>query len=218
MSKVPVNAPSNCPGTNSTKAGKTDMCKSCPNQSTCALGAMSDSKQDIEDISKALKGVKNVCIILSGKGGVGKSSITSNLAFELSQDKNLDIGVLDLDICGSSLPRYMGVQNCEVRRTVEGWTPVCVSDNISLMSVGFLLSSPDQALIWNGNRKNGMILSFLKQVQWGSLDYLLIDTPPGTSDEHLSITNYLSKININFGAIVVTTPQVLEEPILLQPV
>lgn len=74
------------------------------------------------------------------------------------------------------------------------------------MSIGFLLSSPDDAIIWRGPKKNGMIKQFLTEVDWGNLDYLLIDTPPGTSDEHLSVSTYLSEANLN-GAVIVTTPQ-----------
>lgn len=81
-----------------------------------------------------------------------------------------------------------------------------IEDNLSLMSIGFLLDSPSSAVIWRGPKKNGMIRQFLSEVDWGNLDYLILDTPPGTSDEHLSVTTYLKGAGIT-GAIVITTPQ-----------
>ena len=88
----------------------------------------------------------------------------------------------------------------------SGWSPVFVEDNLGVMSVGFLLSSPTDAVIWRGPKKNGLIKQFLRDVDWGELECLLVDTPPGTSDEHLSIVQYLSATGID-GAVVVTTPQ-----------
>lgn len=81
-----------------------------------------------------------------------------------------------------------------------------MEDNLSVMSIGFLLSSPDDAVIWRGPKKNGMVKQFLGEVDWGTLDYLLVDTPPGTSDEHLSSVQYLLKAGLT-GALLVTTPQ-----------
>ena len=81
-----------------------------------------------------------------------------------------------------------------------------MEDNLAVMSIGFLLPDPDAAVIWRGPKKNGMIKQFLKDVYWDHLDYLLVDTPPGTSDEHLSITSYLNETGVD-GAIIVTTPQ-----------
>ena len=95
----------------------------------------------------------------------------------------------------------------QVHQSGSGWSPVYVEDNLSLMSIGFLLGSQDDAIIWRGPKKNGMIRQFLSEVDWGQLDYLVIDTPPGTSDEHLSATTYLSNSGGNWGAVLVTTPQ-----------
>jgi len=101
----------------------------------------------------------------------------------------------------------MGCEGETVHQSGSGWSPVYVEDNLSVMSVGFLLDSPKSAVIWRGPRKNGLIKQFLTEVDWGTnLDALIIDTPPGTSDEHLSLATYLSKCNID-GAILVTTPQ-----------
>lgn len=94
----------------------------------------------------------------------------------------------------------------QVHQSGSGWSPVFVEDNLGVMSVGFLLSSPTDAVIWRGPKKNGLIKQFLRDVDWGELECLFVDTPPGTSDEHLSIVQYLSASGID-GAVIVTTPQ-----------
>ncbi|KAJ7411076.1 Cytosolic Fe-S cluster assembly factor nubp1 [Willisornis vidua] len=105
------------------------------------------------------------------------------------------VALLDIDICGPSVPKMMGLEGEQY-----------VEENLGVMSVGFLLSSPDDAVIWRGPKKNGLIKQFLRDVDWGEIDYLIVDTPPGTSDEHLSIVQYLSATHID-GAVIVTTPQ-----------
>ena len=124
----------------------------------------------------------------------------------LATDENLNIGLLDIDICGPSVPRMMGLEGQEIHQSNEGWSPVYVDDNLAVMSVGFLLPNKDDAVIWRGPRKNGLIKQFLTDVVWDNLDYLIIDTPPGTSDEHISIIKYLKQADLD-GAVVITTPQ-----------
>lgn len=120
---------------------------------------------------------------------------------------NKNFGILDLDICGPSQPRILGVENEQVHMSGSGWSPVSVDDNVYLMSIGFLLASNDDAIIWKGPKKNGMIRQFLSEVDWGNLDLLILDTPPGTSDEHLSASSYLKTGNkSSLKAIMVTTP------------
>uniref|UniRef100_A0A8C9NEH5 NUBP iron-sulfur cluster assembly factor 1, cytosolic n=1 Tax=Serinus canaria TaxID=9135 RepID=A0A8C9NEH5_SERCA len=116
------------------------------------------------------------------------------------------VALLDIDICGPSIPKIMGLEGEQVHQSGSGWSPVYVEENLGVMSVGFLLSSPDDAVIWRGPKKNGLIKQFLRDVDWGEVDYLIVDTPPGTSDEHLSIVQYLSATRID-GAVIVTTPQ-----------
>ncbi|XP_063454439.1 cytosolic Fe-S cluster assembly factor NUBP1 isoform X3 [Pan paniscus] len=116
------------------------------------------------------------------------------------------IALLDIDICGPSIPKIMGLEGEQVHQSGSGWSPVYVEDNLGVMSVGFLLSSPDDAVIWRGPKKNGMIKQFLRDVDWGEVDYLIVDTPPGTSDEHLSVVQYLAAAHID-GAVIITTPQ-----------
>jgi len=155
-----------------------------------------------------MENVQHKILVLSGKGGVGKSTTSTQLAHALAMRDHL-VGLLDIDICGPSVPRIMGLHGESVRKSNLGWSPVYVEDNLAVMSIGFLLPDPDSAVIWRGPKKNGMIKQFLKDVYWDHLDYLLVDTPPGTSDEHLSITTYLNEAGVD-GAIIVTTPQVAE--------
>uniref|UniRef100_A0A8C7IRU3 Nucleotide binding protein 1 (MinD homolog, E. coli) n=1 Tax=Oncorhynchus kisutch TaxID=8019 RepID=A0A8C7IRU3_ONCKI len=186
-----------CPGTASEQAGKTSACQGCPNQNLCSSGATKAPDPAIEEIAEKMLTVKHKILVLSGKGGVGKSTFSAHLAHALASDATKEVALLDVDICGPSIPRIMGLEGEQVY----------VEDNLAVMSIGFLLSSPDDAVIWRGPKKNGMIKQFLRDVDWGELDYLIVDTPPGTSDEHLSIVQYLSSARID-GAVIITTPQV----------
>ena len=148
---------------------------------------------------------------MSGKGGVGKSTVATQLAMTMasldqSTENQADIGLLDIDICGPSVPRMLGLEGSDVHKSNTGWSPVYVEDNFAVMSIGFLLPNKDDPVIWRGPRKDGLIKQFLTDVEWNNLDYLFIDTPPGTSDEHISIVNYLAKTNL-MGAVIVTTRQ-----------
>lgn len=208
MSDVPENAAEHCPGTQSGDAGKASACAGCPNQKICSSNETKGPDPTIELVKQRLTDVKNKLLILSGKGGVGKSTVTSLLSRTFAQtyaEKNF--GILDIDICGPSQPRMFGLLGEQVHQSGSGWSPVYIDDNLSMMSIGFLLGSQDDAIIWRGPKKNGMIRQFLSEVDWGQLDYMLIDTPPGTSDEHLSAVTYLSNTIGNWGAVLVTTPQ-----------
>ena len=113
---------------------------------------------------------------------------------------------MDVDICGPSIPHLTGLTKSMIHTSSSGWSPAYALDNLAVMSIGFLLPSKSDAVIWRGPKKNGLIKQFLKDVEWGELDYMVIDTPPGTSDEHLSIVQYLKDVEID-GAVLVTTPQ-----------
>ncbi|KAI8981734.1 P-loop containing nucleoside triphosphate hydrolase protein [Mycotypha africana] len=203
----PENANEHCPGVESEEAGKAEACAGCPNQAICA-SAPKGPDPDIPVITERLSGVQHKILVLSGKGGVGKSSFTSQLAWALAgyEDEDLQIGVMDVDICGPSIPTIMGVVDEQIHQSASGWSPVFVTDNLGVMSIGFMLPDKDDAVIWRGPKKNGLIKQFLKDVDWGELDYLLVDTPPGTSDEHLSLASFLKESGID-GAVVITTPQ-----------
>jgi Mrp family chromosome partitioning ATPase len=197
--------PEHCPGPESKLAGQGDACAGCPNQSICA-STPKGPDPDIPLITARLSGIKHKILVLSGKGGVGKSTFTTMLGHAFANDEASMVGIMDTDICGPSIPKMMGVEAETIHVSNAGWSPVWVADNLGVMSVQFMLPSRDDAVIWRGPKKNGLIKQFLKDVEWGDLDYLLVDTPPGTSDEHLSVNSYLKESGVD-GALVVTTPQ-----------
>ncbi|CAG9936990.1 unnamed protein product [Clonostachys rosea f. rosea IK726] len=197
--------PEHCPGPESQQAGKADSCAGCPNQAVCA-SAPKGPDPDIPLISARLENVKHKILVLSGKGGVGKSTFTTLLAHAFATNPDSMVGIMDTDICGPSIPKMMGVEDETIHVSGSGWSPVWVMDNLGVMSIQFMLPNRDDAVIWRGPKKNGLIKQFLKDVEWGDLDFLLVDTPPGTSDEHLSVNSFLKESGID-GAVVVTTPQ-----------
>ena len=158
---------------------------------------------------KVLSGVKRTILVLSGKGGVGKSTVAAQLALAFQQ-RGKNVGILDIDLCGPSIPKMFGVDNMEVHQCDEGWLPVFTNEtqSMAIMSIAFLLSSSNDAVVWRGPKKNAMIKQFLTDVAWGNRDILIIDTPPGTSDEHITVMESLkaSEVHID-GAVLVTTPQ-----------
>lgn len=179
----------------------------------------------------SLKDIKHITLVLSGKGGVGKSSVTSQLALTLSLQGH-SVGVLDIDLTGPSIPRFFGIESEKVKQAPGGWIPVSVHEarkaiegsapeantegkelgSLHCMSLGFLLANRGDAVVWRGPKKTAMVRQFLSDVHWGSLDYLLIDTPPGTSDEHISLVETLLKQATPeqmAGAVIVTTPQAI---------
>lgn len=199
--------PEHCPGPESEQAGKGDACDGCPNQSICSTQLPKGPDPDMPIINQRLSQIDHKILVLSGKGGVGKSTFTSMLSWALAADEDMEVGAMDLDICGPSLPRMLGAEGESIHQSNSGWSPVYVADNLGLMSISFMLPDPDSAVIWRGAKKNGLIKQFLKDVHWGEhLDYLVVDTPPGTSDEHLSVTTYMKETGID-GALIVTTPQ-----------
>ncbi|KAI8322674.1 P-loop containing nucleoside triphosphate hydrolase protein [Martensiomyces pterosporus] len=159
------------------------------------------------EVGERLASIRHVVLVLSGKGGVGKSSCTVQLALSLASQGH-KVGVLDIDLCGPSIPRMLGLEGQQIHQATAGWVPVFADSEkrLGCMSIGFLLPSKNSSVVWRGPKKNAMIKQFLSDVYWGELDYLLIDTPPGTSDEHLAAVEYLQEWNPD-GAVIVTTPQ-----------
>ncbi|KAG5262381.1 hypothetical protein AALO_G00274550 [Alosa alosa] len=155
----------------------------------------------------SLSQVRRVVLVLSGKGGVGKSTITTELALAF-RHAGKKVGILDVDLCGPSIPRMLRVCRPEVHQCESGWVPVYADtqQSLALMSIGFLLEHPDEAVVWRGPKKTALIGQFVSDVAWGELDILLVDTPPGTSDEHLAVLENLRKHRVD-GAVLVTTPQ-----------
>ncbi|KAI9789435.1 MAG: cytosolic Fe-S cluster assembly factor nbp35 [Candelina submexicana] len=203
--KLVAPEPEHCPGPESIQAGKGDACAGCPNQQICA-SASKGPDPDIPLITSRLSSITHKILVLSGKGGVGKSTFTTMLAHAFASNPASVVGIMDTDICGPSIPKMMGVETETIHVSNAGWSPVWVADNLGVMSVQFMLPNRDDAVIWRGPKKNGLIKQFLKDVEWGELDYLVVDTPPGTSDEHLSVNSFLKQSGLS-GAVLVTTPQ-----------
>ncbi|KAH9995472.1 P-loop containing nucleoside triphosphate hydrolase protein [Russula vinacea] len=194
---VPENAPEHCPGTESELAGKSTACEGCPNQDVCASGTAKGPDPALPFVRERMTQVNHKILVLSGKGGVGKSTFAAQLGWAFASDPDVQTGIMDVDICGPSIPTILGIASEQVHTSAAGWSPVYVQDNLGAMSVGFMLPSSKDAVMWRGPKKNGLIAQFLKDVNWGALDYLVIDTPPGTSDEHLSIVQLLKESGID---------------------
>ena len=158
---------------------------------------------DEEQIRHRLKQIKHQVLVLSGKGGVGKSTVAANLAVSLVL-AGKRVGLLDIDIHGPSIPKILNLEAQRAQSVGSQIVPIEVMPNFKVMSIGFLLPSRDDAVIWRGPMKYQMIKQFIKDVKWGSLDFLIVDSPPGTGDEPLSVVQLLGKAD---GAIIVTTPQ-----------
>lgn len=177
----------------------TGECRSCEStQSKCASQTKPISAE------KNLEKVKHKLIVMSGKGGVGKSTVAVNMAVSLSK-KGAKVGLLDADMHGPSVPKLLGVPNLPLRITDDGRIqPAQVPPSLKVISVAFLLTDRYSPVIWRGPLKMGAIKQFLEEVDWGELDYLIVDLPPGTGDEPLSIAQLVPSPT---GAVIVTTPQ-----------
>lgn len=159
------------------------------------------SKQDLA-IKGSLEKIKRKFIVMSGKGGVGKTSTSVNLAIALSK-KGFHVGIMDVDLHGPDVPRMLGLTDYLTVDEKEKMVPLQYSEHLKVVSVESLLPARDDAVIWRGPLKHSAIKQFISDVDWGDLDYLIIDSPPGTGDEPLSVAQTISDAK----AIIVTTPQ-----------
>jgi len=155
-----------------------------------------------EALARRMAPIKHKILVLSGKGGVGKSTVAVNLAVSLSL-AGMRVGLLDVDIHGPSVPKMLRLEGTTLAAVGDAIVPVEIGD-MKVMSIGFLLRKQDDAVIWRGPLKMGVIQQFLKDVDWGELDYLVVDSPPGTGDEPLSVCQLIQNAD---GALIVTTPQ-----------
>jgi len=153
-------------------------------------------------ISKNLAKIKRKLAVMSGKGGVGKTTVAVNLACAFANEGKR-VGVMDVDIHGPNVPMMFGLGGRQLSADDGGIIPVKVNKNLSVISMAFLLPDPDSPVIWRGPMKIQAINQFIGDVQWGELDYLVVDLPPGTGDESLSIAQQIKGAE----AIIVTTPQ-----------
>jgi ATP-binding protein involved in chromosome partitioning len=147
--------------------------------------------------------VQNVILVLSGKGGVGKSTVSVNLAYALSTH-GYQVGLLDLDIHGPNIPKMLGIENHKLTTIGTRIDPIHITGSLRAISMAFLLPQKDTPVIWRGPMKMTAIRQFLDEVNWGALDFLVVDLPPGTGDEALAIAQLAPNVR---GAVIVTTPQ-----------
>ena len=154
-------------------------------------------------IARNMKRIKHKIAVMSGKGGVGKSTVSVNLAMALAM-KGKRVGILDMDIHGPNVPKMLGIDGQRLEAVDGGIGPVIVEPGIKVISMAFLLENPDTPVIWRGPLKLSAMKQFLGDVVWGDLDYLIIDLPPGTGDEHMNVAQLLPESD---GAVIVTTPQ-----------
>ena len=151
--------------------------------------------------------VKYKIAVMSGKGGVGKSTVAANLA-EAFQKKGMVTGIMDVDIHGPNIPKLFGVEGKEVMIDNGKMVPVYSKNGIKVMSMGFLIENNDKPIIWRGPQKSGAIKQFMADVAWGDLDVLIIDNPPGTGDEPLTVLQTLPNVD---AVVMVTTPNSISQ-------
>ncbi len=182
-------------------------CKSCKSTTCSAKNQQPDEKseefQARQRLTHRMCGIKHKILVLSGKGGVGKSTVAVNIAASLA-GQGYSVGLLDVDVHGPSVPTMLGLTRAGVTQSAEGIEPVMAGPNFKVISVAFFLEHPEQAVIWRGPMKMAVIKQFLGDVNWGELDYLIIDSPPGTGDEPLSVCQLIENLD---GCVMVTTPQ-----------
>ena len=181
-------------------------CGSC-SDSSCSAAQPQENETPQEfaerqQLQSRLCRIRHKIVVLSGKGGVGKSTVAVNLAAAL-QLAHKRVGLLDTDLHGPSVPTMLGLEGRNPQANLDGMLPIEWA-GLKVMSLGFLLPNQDEAVIWRGPLKMSAIKQFLQDVVWGDLDYLIIDSPPGTGDEPLSVCQLIGKLD---GAVIVTTPQ-----------
>lgn len=181
-------------------------CDSCSSSSCSATDQhQGETEQQFEErrmLTSRLCRIKHKIVVLSGKGGVGKSTVAVNLAMALHL-AGKKVGLLDVDIHGPSIPTMLGLEGRQIMEADGELQPVDL-DGMKVISLGFFLKDQDEAVIWRGPMKTGVITQFIRDVAWGDLDYLIVDSPPGTGDEPLSVCQTLEGAD---GAVIVTTPQ-----------
>jgi Mrp family chromosome partitioning ATPase len=160
-------------------------------------------KQPSDEVDKNIANIKHKFIVISGKGGVGKTTVSVSLAYCLAL-KGYEVGLLDVDIHGPNVNKMVGLTNETITGDGIRMNPIKVLPNLKVISTASIIDDPDTPIIWRGPLKMKLIRQFLVDVNWGSLDYLIVDSPPGTGDEPLSVVQLIGDLD---GAIVVTTPQ-----------
>jgi Mrp family chromosome partitioning ATPase len=176
-------------------------CDTCNQQGGCTQEEKEAHSEKL--LRETLLKIKYKFMVMSGKGGVGKTTVAVNLAVTLAKE-GFKVGLLDADIHGPNVPKMLGLEMKKLEGSNKGIEPVFFSPNLRVMSMALLLDDPDSPIVWRGPLKHGAFKQFLSEVDWGDLDYLLVDLPPGTGDEPLSIAQLIDNVD---GSIIVTTPQ-----------
>jgi ATP-binding protein involved in chromosome partitioning len=176
-------------------------CGTCDKSSSC-----SPEEREVHErqrLDKRLGGIRHKVMVMSGKGGVGKTTVAINLGVVLATE-GLRVGLLDADIHGPNVPKMLGVELKPLGGTRGGLRPIEVLPNLHIISMAYLIQNRDNPVVWRGPLKHSAISQFISEVEWGPLDFFIIDLPPGTGDEPLSVAHLIENVN---GSIIVTTPQ-----------
>lgn len=168
----------------------------------CAGGNNNAQIEKDREVEGSLEKIKNKIIVMSGKGGVGKTSVSVNIGIALAA-KGFDVGLMDVDIHGPDIPRMLGIKGVLDTNGNQKLSPIYHSEKLRAVSIESLTANKDDAIIWRGPLKHSVIKQFVGDVEWGKLDYLIIDSPPGTGDEPLSVAQIIPEAK----AVIVTTPQ-----------
>ena len=174
----------------------------------CEFNNETDCKADKNEhnrwlVNKRMSAIKHKLIIGSNKGGVGKSTVTTNLAIAL-QESGYSVGLADADLHGPNIPKLLQAENVRLKSTDVGIDPYETSNGLKVASLGFLIEDPNMHIAWRDAVKYDFIIELLGNINWGELDYLLFDLPPGTGNEQITIIDFIGDVD---GAVVVTTPQ-----------
>ena len=185
-------------------------CDTCDKKNACGGSGQHENESEQERqarlrLNSRLCRIKHKIVVMSGKGGVGKSTVAVNIAASLML-AGKRVGLMDVDIHGPSIPTMLGLEEQSPLPTEDGSIHPIQMGDMKVMSIGFFLRNQDEAVIWRGPMKNTAITQFLRDVEWGDLDFLIIDSPPGTGDEPLSVVQIIGNKNLD-GAVIVTTPQ-----------
>jgi ATP-binding protein involved in chromosome partitioning len=176
-------------------------CESCEISPKCST--FTKKEHEHKRLQERLFHIRRKIMVMSGKGGVGKSTVATNLAVALAL-RGYQVGILDADLHGPDVPRMLGIEGRHLFSKGNGVEPVEVFDGLKAVSMALLAQESDKAIVWRGPLKHSAIRQFLRDVNWGDLDFLFVDLPPGTGDEPLSVSKLIQEVD---GAIIVTTPQ-----------
>lgn len=154
-------------------------------------------------ISNRMSRIGQKIVVMSNKGGVGKSTVTTNLGVSLVE-LGYKVGIADADIHGPNIPKMLGVEGSRLKSNKQGIEPLSINGNLKVVSIAFLIEKPDEPVAWRDTAKYDFLCELVGSINWGELDYLLVDLPPGTGNEPITLIELLGKID---GAIIVTTPQ-----------